>query len=189
MTFLATKSHVANRGVPPDQFLAELVEWGKSAPEEIFALRIPPKGQPDHDVMTLVYPELGPWESILHRRAALLEVMRVLAGFESSWNPNEGRDVTNPTEDNPETMSAGLWQISWNSRNFGQDLKDLATANDVHDGVKFQATTKANHRFAAEWCARLIRYTTQHHGPLKRGEVLPYLNRDAVAEFKALVAG
>ena len=36
MGFTATKERVANRGVPPDNFLAELVAWGKKAPGEIF---------------------------------------------------------------------------------------------------------------------------------------------------------
>jgi len=182
MIFLATKSHVSNRGVPPDSFLEQLVLWGKSAPEEIFAVN----DEPD-DVYNLIRPDLGPWESILHRRAAMLETMRVLGGFESSWNWNEGHDTTNPSEDNPETMSAGLWQISWNSRNFGQDLKDLAAKHGVHDGVKFQEVTKSNHPFAMEYAVRLFRRTTQHNGPLKLHEVNPWLNRDAVEEFQALL--
>lgn len=182
MTFNATKSPVLNRGEPPDSFLEELVNWGKTAPEEIFALN----DEPD-DVMNLIRPELGPWESIEHRRAALMELMRVLAGFESSWNWNEGRDTTNPTEDNPETESAGAWQISWNSRNFGEELVKLADQYFVHDGVSFQAQTKKQHVFAMEYAARLFRITCQHNGPLKRNEVAPWLNRDSVAEFMALM--
>lgn len=182
MTFHATKSAVLNRGEPPDSFLEELVNWGKTAPEEIFALN----AEPD-DVMNLIRPEFGPWESIEHRRAALLELMRVLAAFESSYNWNEGRDTTNPTENNPETESAGAWQISWNSRNFGHDLLDLANKYFVNNGVNFQKQTKAQHVFAMEYAARLFRHTTQHNGPLKRHEVNPWLNRDAVQEFMDLL--
>lgn len=182
MTFIAAKSHVSNRGVPPDAFLVELVTWGKTAPEEIFALN-----NEQHDVMNLIRPDIGPWESMLHRRAAMLEMMRVLGGFESSWNWQEGHDTTNPTEDNPETMSAGLWQISWNSRHFGQDLIDTANRFYVHDGVTFQKQTKAQHTFAMEYAARLTRHTINHNGPLKRHEVNPWLNRDAVREFMAVM--
>jgi hypothetical protein len=37
MTFQTTKQKVSNRGVPPDSFLDELVAWGRTAPDEIFA--------------------------------------------------------------------------------------------------------------------------------------------------------
>jgi hypothetical protein len=173
---------VYNRGNPPDSFLDQMIEWGRTAPEEIFALN----NEPD-DVMNLIRPALGPWQDIMHRRCALMETMRVLAGFESSWNWNEGVDVTNPSENNPETISAGAWQCSWNSRSFGQDLKDLAASKNIHDGDKFQAVTKSDHLFAMDWVSRLIRTTTKHHGPLKRHEVLPYLNRDAVSEFRTYI--
>lgn len=183
MNFLATKAHVSNRGVPPDSFLIALVEWGRSAKEEIFAVN----DEPD-DVYDILRPALGPWQSIAHRRAAMLEMMRVLAGFESSWNWNEGHDVTNPEEDNPETMSAGAFQCSWDSRNFGDDLKRLAVKFFVQDGDTFQKQSKEQHVFAMEWVARLTRYTTHHHGPLERGEVTSWVSRDAVAEFMQLLA-
>jgi len=182
VNFLATKSSVYNRGAPPDAFLVQLVEWGKLAPEEIFALN----NEPD-DVYNLIRPVLGPWESILHRRSAMLETLRVLGGFESSWNWNEGPDETNPTEDSPETMSAGLWQISWNSVCFGEDLQKMASDAGIQEGVRFQEYTKQDHWFAMEWATRLFRHTTQHNGPLKRGEILPWLSRDAVDEFMALL--
>ena len=181
--FSAALAPVLNRGVPPASFLEELVAWGKAAPECIFALNNEP-----HDVMDLIRPALGPWQSIAHRRAALLELMRVLAGFESSWNWNEGRDLSNPAENNPETKSAGAWQISWNSRVFGDDLITLTEAAAIRDGTEFQKETKSNHAFAMEYAARLFRHTTHHNGPLKRAEVLPWLRRDAVAEFQALLA-
>lgn len=84
MSYTATKQHVSNRGVAPDSFLDQLVDWGKAAPEEIF--------MPNafSDVYSSVRNTLGPWEGIGHRRAVMLEVMRVLAGFESSWDWNEG---------------------------------------------------------------------------------------------------
>jgi hypothetical protein len=37
------------------------------------------------------------WDDLQHRRAAMLEVMRVHAGFESSWNWKQGVDTTNRT--------------------------------------------------------------------------------------------
>src|ERR1700757_2105495 len=101
MSYTATKQHVSNRGIPPDDFLDQLVAWGKAAPDEIFA------PNPAADVYSSVVGVLGPWQGIEHRRAAMLEVMRVLAGFESSWDWNAGVDTTNPTSTTADTIEAG----------------------------------------------------------------------------------
>jgi hypothetical protein len=37
MAFQATKQRVLNWGVSPDDFLNELVSWGRTAPDDIFA--------------------------------------------------------------------------------------------------------------------------------------------------------
>jgi hypothetical protein len=79
--FNATKTLVFNRGVPPDDFLQALVTFGQTAPDEIF---VP---NPNADIYGLIEPVLGPWNGgLIQRRAAMLEAMRVHAGFESSWN-------------------------------------------------------------------------------------------------------
>src|SRR5689334_4383131 len=122
MTHIATKQHVANRGVRPDDFLDQLVAWGKKAPDEIF------EPNTHIDVYSSVFDALGPWQDITHRRAVMLEVMRVLAGFESSWNWNEGRDTSNPSSVTLDTTEAGAWQVSADSMSFGQELKDLVLA-------------------------------------------------------------
>jgi hypothetical protein len=182
MSYIATKQHVANRGVPPDDFLDQLVAWGKQAPDEIFAPNT------HSDVYSSVFNSLGPWQGITHRRAVMLEVMRVLAGFESSWNWNEGRDTTNPTSVTPDTIEAGAWQVSANSMHFGQELKDLVLATvGTLDGNAFQKAMKQNHPLAMEYIARLLRRTTHHNGPVLRHEIDPWLRRDAVAEFQALM--
>ena len=69
MIFTALKQHVANRGVAPDDFLDELIAWGKQAPGEIFA------PNPNDDVYSSVVNALGPWEGTSHRRAVMLEVV------------------------------------------------------------------------------------------------------------------
>jgi len=182
MVYVATKQHVANRGVPPDAFLDELVAWGKQAPDEIFA------PNPHADVYSSVVDALGPWHGIAHRRAVMLEVMRVLAGFESSWKWNEGRDTSNPTSVTPDTIEAGAWQVSANSLNFGQELKDLVLAAvGSLDGNAFQKAMKENHPLAMEYIARLLRRTTHHNGPVLRHEIDQWLRRDAVAEFQTLL--
>lgn len=182
MPFTATKQHVLNRGVPSDSFLDEMVAWGKTAPDEIFA--------PNQfsDVYSSVMNTLGPWEGLPHRRAVMLEVMRVLAGFESSWKWNEGRDTNNPSSVTSDTIEAGAWQVSANSMNFGQELKDLVRRKvGSLNGNDFQKAMKADHPLAMEYIARLLRRTTRHNGPVVRHEIDPWLRRDAVAEFQALL--
>jgi len=183
MSYGAVKQPVLNRGVPPDAFLDELVAWGKVAAEEIFAPNA------NSDIYSSVKDVLGPWQGNAHRRAVMLEVMRVLSGFESSWDWQAGRDVNNPTSDTPTTTEAGAWQVSANSMNFGSELKALVL-REVHslDGDLFQAAMKSNHRFAMEYIARLLRRTTHHNGPVLRHEIDPWLKRDAVEEFQALLA-
>ena len=183
MKYIAAKQPVANRGVPPDDFLDQLVGWGKEAPDEIFA----PNSHAD--VYSSVLGVLGPWQGISHRRAVMLEVMRVLAGFESSWKRTEGRDTTNATSVTPDTIEAGAWQVSANSMNFGQELKDLVLAKvGTLDGDAFQKAMKEDHRLAMEYIARLLRRTTHHNGPVLRHEIDPWLRRDSVAELERLVA-
>jgi hypothetical protein len=182
MKYITTKQHVLNRGIPPDDFLDQLIAWGKSAPDEIFA------PNPFSDIYSSVRNTLGPWEGIQHRRAVMLEVMRVLAGFESSWDWNEGRDTTNPTSVTPDTIEAGAWQVSANSMSFGEELKQLVLAKvGTLDGIAFQKAMKENHPLAMEYVARLLRRTTRHHGPVLRHEIDPWLRPDAVAEFQALL--
>jgi hypothetical protein len=118
--------------------------------------------------------------------------MRVLAGFESSWKWDTGRDTTNPDEDSPDTISAGPFQMSANSLAFGQDLRDLVEPfgirNAKRDGDAFQALMKTNHTVAFNYISRLLRHTIRHNGPVKRSEINKSLSRDAVAEFQAFLA-
>jgi hypothetical protein len=176
--FVACKQHVHNRGTPSDAFLDQLVDWATAAPDEIFVRN------EITDIYSFVRPELGPWASDLERRAAMLEVLRVLAGFESSWDWNEGRDVTNPHSNQPCTEEAGIFQVSGDSMNFDASLKDLVRRTQGNTNCDiFRATMKSNHPFALQYCARLLRFTTDHHGPVKRKEINPWLRRDAMAEL------
>jgi hypothetical protein len=118
----------------------------------------------------------------------MLEVMRVLAGFESSWDWNAGRDTNNPTSITPDTIEAGAWQVSANSMNFGKELKDLVLVTvGTLDGNVFQSAMKQNHQLAMEYIARLLRRTTHHNGPVLRHEIDPWLHRNAVEEFQAML--
>src|SRR5215213_5450338 len=182
--FVACKQKVANRGVPPDKFLNELLDWAKQAPDEIFVKNN------KHDAYSSVVSELGPYSDLQHRKAVMLEVLRVLGGFESSWDFNEGRDVTNPTSNTACTEEAGIFQCSGNAMEFDPSLKNLMrkTTGGKTDCERFIALTQSNHQFAIEFCARLLRFTVNHHGPVKRQEINRFLRRDAVAEFQKFLS-
>jgi hypothetical protein len=182
MPFHATKQPVSNRGIPPDNFLDQLVAWGRTAPDDIFA------ANSQTDIYSNVFGVLGPWGDLRHRRAVMLEVMRVLAGFESSWDWEAGVDVTNPTSTTPDTIEAGAWQVSANSMGFGEELKNLVlTKVGSLNGNDFQRAMKQNHQLAMEYIARLLRRTVNHNGPVKRHEIDPWLRKDAVMEFRDLL--
>lgn len=178
--FVACKEAVLNRGSAPESFLLEIVAWAKEAPDEIF---LPNQRT---DIYSSIVAELGPWDGLLHRKAVMLEVLRVLGGFESSWKWHEGRDTNNSKSNTPCTEEAGIFQCSGDSMRFDPSLKALLlqTASKT-DCETFRAESKSNHAFAIEYCARLLRFTVQHHGPIRDADIHPWLRRDAVAEFEA----
>jgi hypothetical protein len=182
--FVACREKVLDRGRPPVAFLNELVDWGVSAPAEIFARNN------RTDIYSVVGAELGPWANDLERRAAMLEVLRVLAGFESSWKWNAGVDTTNPHSNTACTEEAGILQCSGDSMNFDRSLKQLlSTVSGRTDCDTFRRTTKADHKFALEYCARLLRFTVAHHGPVRDHHIHPELRRDAMTELLGFLQG
>jgi hypothetical protein len=141
-----------------------------------------------YDVYSSVFEELGPYRTLAYRRGVMLEILRVLAGYESSWDWNVGVDVTNPTSVTPETIEAGAFQVSANSMRYGEELRALVVrAAGTDDPDEFQAAMKRDHRLAIEYAARLLRRTTLHHGPVKRHEIDPWLKRGAAEEFAELL--
>lgn len=198
MKFLATKQKVANRGVPPDQFLTELVVWAKDAADEIFSPNKVPV-----DIFAVIKPQLATqmgtdpsgttilhWESFQHRKAAMLEAMRVHAGFESSWDWNEGVDTTNRTSVMNETgQETGIFQVSFDSEWIDNGhMKAFAQVHDIDTPEKFIPAMKSNHQLALEYYARLVRVNIRWAGPLVRGEINQWLRRDAMEELQAMIA-
>ena len=167
---------------PPEGFLNELIAWGKSAPAEIFAQNA------RNDVYSSVLGVLGPYRDVKYRRAVMLEVMRVLARLESKWRWDQGRDTKNtPVTAPQEEWEAGAWQVSADGMGWGPDLRALVSRYGKTDAVSFQALMKQNHQVAMEYIARLLRYTIDANGPVKRGEIKPFLRKDAVEEFVKLL--
>ena len=178
-SFDATKSKVHNRGRAPNGFLNELIDWAIDAPDEVFARN------ENQDIYTSVRPDLGPWRNLLHRKAVMCEVLRVLGGFESSWDWTEGRDLTNPTSNTACTEEAGIFQCSGNSQHFDRSLKRLLREAAVDTACStFIKVSKRDHEFALEYGATLLRFTVNHHGPVKRKEINPWLRKGAVKEFE-----
>jgi len=180
--FKACKEKVHNRGRPSDLFLNRLTDWGVAAPADVF-------GKNDKfDIYSSTIHQLGPWQGEVHRRAVMLEVLRVLGGFESSWDWDAGRDTTNPRSDTSCTEEAGIFQCSGNSMAFSPTLKALLISTGA-DGscLSFITTTKDNPQFAIEYCARLIRFTVKHHGPIKNRHIHTWLRREAVHEFQTFL--
>lgn len=200
---MSIKSKVFNRGVPPAAFIQEMVEWAKTAPDDIFD-RTPTVG--NRDVYNKVFADLGPYGNLIHRKAVMLEVLRVLAGFESSWRHGEGVDVSRRSPTTAENAEAGAWQTSYDARRLDPSLAEFLKARGIDNGHEFQQKMKTDHALAMEFVARLLRVNTRHNGPLYKGaerkatwpsrpklwaadeSIYPWLNRDAVAEFTALLA-
>lgn len=183
--FYKVANRITEKSTPRlEAFLPELIRWARTAPDEIFT-----PNTNRRDVYSSIYNRLGPWDSLKHRKAVMCEVLRVLGGFESAWDWNCGRDTTNSTSITPETIEAGIFQVSANSMVFGNDLKALVISKigTSKDGNAFQALMKADHACALEYAARLLRHTTQHNGPVKRHEIDEYLSRDAVDAFESFL--
>lgn len=196
----ACLSHVYNRGRPPISFLEETVAWAKKAPDEIFAPNTTPV-----EIFTIIKSSLATvtghdssgtpiyaWDSLVHRKAALLETMRVHAGMESSWNWPEGVDVTNTASvRNITGQEAGVFQVSFDSTYLAHGaMKAFAESHGIAHPANFIAKMKSDHALACEYYARLVRFSIAWAGPLLRhgdDSIYPWLRRAAVTEFQALL--
>lgn len=175
---------VPNRGVPPTSFLDEMVDIFRTLPDSLFAPNA------NNDVYSLTVGVLGPWDGILHRKAAMAEIARVTAGFESSWKWNEGADKSAGPETTDQTET-GAWQVSRNSilldrdGNLHQFVLDTVGSNTAQD---FITHMKIDHHFAVEYFVRLARISYSWDGPLKRKEVNACLWKPSVAEFQGFLS-
>lgn len=190
MTYRATRQKVHNHGAPPTSFLDELVGWGRIASDDIFV-----RNNNNNDIYSSVAGVLGPWHDLRHRRAVMLEVLRVLAGFESEWNWNQGTDTAadkyaakHGKVRKASEIEAGAWQVSANSMGWGPELKNLVLpkAGSLSAG-DFQRAMKQDHQLAMEYVARLLRRTVAANGPISHHHIHPWLRKDAVDEFRGLL--
>lgn len=177
------REKLSPRGSPPDAFLLRLCAWGYDAPSDIFIKNNL------LDIYSSVASVLGPWEDDIHRRCVMLEVLRVLAGAESSWKWTDGRDNTNDNVDTSLNEETGIFQVSADSMGFGPELRALVKTRLGSDSARtFIRGMKFDYWLAMEYCARLLRRTVNHNGPVKFKEIHPFLSRDAVAEFREILS-
>ena len=164
---------------PPTTFLDELVDWALLASDDLF---LPNAAM---DIYSSVVRQLGPYGIGAHRKAVMLEVLRVLAGRETMWNWNAGVDVGKSVPKTSHNEEAGAFQVSADSMDLDQSLKDFAqTTLGATDDVTFITGMKSNHAFAIEYTVRLLRITIRHHGPILHGHIHGELNRAAAKEFR-----
>lgn len=161
------------------------------------AIAAPAAGDPEHDVLDWYADVLAAAGlPLVSRDERLLAIFTILLGLgmrESSGKHCEGRDMSaeNVTAD---TAEAGLFQVSYNSRNAHLQLKPLlarfAGRDDLlivfDEGVNcspsswtdwgegpgrdFQELMKANPLLAVLYAGVLLRRARKHWGPIKRKE-------------------
>lgn len=182
MTFKAAKFPLGNRGSIPDSFLYEIVEFGRVMPDACY---MPNDSQGDKDVFNLVRWKLSPWISNDYRRAVMCEVLRVIAGWESSWNWKQGVDTTNSASLKHITQQeTGAFQVSFDSVAFDDSLKECVNKYCGNiDAESFIKGMKENHNFAMGYCALLLRHNTRWSGPCNTGDLVMSVRRDSVSEF------
>lgn len=182
MPYGATK-HKVDGSSPPDSFLNELIAWGKTAPADIFF----PNSAPE--IYSSVFGVLGPWRGPEHRRAVMLEVLRVLAGIESTWKWNKGIDKSSKKSKlSIDRAEAGAWQVSADSMDGHPELRSLVLARvGSTDAPAFRAAMMSDHPLAMEYIARLLRRTINANGPIVSKHLHRYLRVDAVDEFLDLL--
>lgn len=184
MIYKALLSKVKNRGTPPVAFLDTLIAWAKTADDEIFA----PNAE-KNDVMNVLKPILGPWTDALSRKCAMLELLRVLAGFESSWRWDEGVDLTNlRSQSKIECEETGIFQVSYDSVAHSDDLRAFLISNGVQNAHQFIEAMKKDHFLAIEYAARLLRVSYKWDGPIRDHKIDSYLSKAAMAEFRSILA-
>lgn len=183
--YIACKKDVSEQHPhPPNSFLDQLIDAINPLPDEVFAKNN------HHDIYSVMAGSLGPYTSLLHRKAVMCEVLRVQAAFESDWNWNEGVDTTNQTSmHHKEGEETGAFQVSWDSMHFDDSLRECVDRlAGGHDVITFIEKMKSNHALAVEYCARLLRFNTSWCGTINDSTMVKaHVRRDAVAEFQTFL--
>jgi hypothetical protein len=183
--FIASRYPVSQEhGIPPKSFLDELIDSINPLPDVVF------ERNDKHDIYSVMLGSLGPYTDLLHRKAVMCEVLRVMAAFESDWNWNAGVDKNNEySKLHKQGEETGAFQVSWDSLVFDKSLTDcLDRLAGAHDVDTFISKMKQNHSLAVEYCARLLRFNTTWCGTINHASmVISHVRRDSVQEFKSFL--
>lgn len=186
-TYITTHSRYpvsAQHSSPQPSFLDDLIDAINPLPDDVFEVNTL------HDIYAVMKGPLGPYTSLLHRKAIMCEVLRVQAAFESDWNWNEGVDINNHhSKTHIEGEETGAFQVSFDSTVLGHSvMMPFAVAHNIDTPEKFIPAMKNDHRLAVEYCARLLRVNTAWCGTIKDpSQVISHVRRDAVAEFQTFL--
>jgi hypothetical protein len=108
---------------------------------------------PVFDIYSSVVGELGPYGFTGHRKAVMLEVLRVLAGRETMWDWNHGVDTDKKVAKKSHNEEAGAFQVSADSMDLDKSLKDFAQETlGATDDTTF--TTGRNPTIGSRWSTR-----------------------------------
>lgn len=177
MSYQHIQRNISNRGIPSDDFIQTIGETIAAMPISAF------QKNANLDLYSYIHSSLGdPWRDDEQRRWAAAEAIMATGMFESGGNWNEDYDHSNPDENSPLTKSAGAFQVSPNSRYFGQDLRDMSPS----DPETFRAIMKSDHPLAVRYILALLRHEVNSNGPVKRHEIDKWLSRASMAEWEAL---
>lgn len=174
-------------GGVPDSFLFSLLTVGKlemATHPEVFAHN---DHLGDKDIYNLIGNKFGPLDTLVKRVAAMLEVLRIIAGDESDWNPKEGADTTAGPE-TPDEEEAGEFQMSNNSRHLGADLDDYLNAHGIHTAQDFINGMKSDPAVDIGYVMRLLRDSTRWDGPVNRMWVTNQISTAAFNEWCQLLS-
>jgi hypothetical protein len=172
-------------GKPPIEFLDTLVDTIEDLPNDVFSKN------DKYDIYSVINGVLGPYSDLLHRKAVMCEILRIVAAFESDWDWNEGVDVgKSKSKFKKIAEETGAFQVSFDSMSTDKSLKDCLDRHEgKHDVETFISAMKSNHQLAIEYCARLFRFDTTWCGTVKnKNMVISHLSRNAVAEFKSFLS-
>jgi hypothetical protein len=180
----------SKRGTPKKDVVEEIIEYVSEMPDSDFSVNA------KYDIYSHMAPKFSEYtKGIKKRRALMAAVLTNLAGWESTWDWNEGIDTTNISSTKSKcSEEAGLLQTSGDAMNFDKSLVRLfeSSCKAYTKGTKcdrFIACSKdpgANHRFTVIFTAMLLRHTTNHHGPIKRkSDVYSSLSIKCVEQIEA----
>lgn len=187
MSYQFAISVVYNRGAPPVAFIDELVLWAKFAGDDVFM------PNDSNDIYAKYAPVLGPWTSLPQRKAGMMEMLRVLAGYEVAGHgrPEPTRIILITARQQPRRGSSRCRRTRWPLAT----LKTRLFAFWQHRSGRFYPGDETDTFFALDYAARLLRLTINANGPVLHDDLASgdkkylhhWLSPSAMNEFMALI--